>query len=95
MAEIVWSPRAIRDVEAIYEYIAVDSRQAAIWTLSQILAKITHLGDFPKIGRVIPEIGRETAREVFYKSYRIMYEITDAQIEIITVYHGSRDFRGN
>lgn len=92
MVEIIWSPRAIHDVESIFEYIAADSRHAARWTLAQLLTRVENLRDFPKLGRIIPEIGRETAREVIYKSYRIMYEITENRIEIIAVHHGARDF---
>ena len=92
MVEIIWSPRAVHDLEGIHSYIAIDSQKAASWTVAQILQAVSNLRAFPKIGRIIPEIGCESSREIFYRSYRIMYNLTDCRVEIVTIYHGAREF---
>lgn len=55
-----------------------------------ILNKIEQLKQFPKMGRKYPERNDEKIREIFYKKYRILYEIRDPFIEIILVAHGSK-----
>ncbi len=40
--------------------------------------------------RVVPEFGREDIREVFLRSYRLVYLIGDDAIEVLTVFEGHR-----
>jgi toxin ParE1/3/4 len=87
---VVWSPRAIDDVEAIAAYIAQDSEAYAASVVRVILSKARNLAEFPHIGRVVPELDDPTIREIFAYSYRIIYEITDSEVTIATVVHGSR-----
>ena len=44
----------------------------------------------PKAGRVVPEYGRKEIREVFERSYRILYEITKGAIVVLAVFEGHR-----
>ena len=43
-------------------------------------------------GRVIPEIGEPTCREIFVGVYRVMYRIEGEDIWITGVLHGARDY---
>lgn len=56
-----------------------------------ILTAGDELQYFPKRGRVIPEINKESAREIFYNSYRIVYDIVGHDIAITGVIHGACD----
>ena len=49
---------------------------------------------FPASGRVVPEIGDESLREVIYRNYRIvyMYLPNEELVEVLTVFHSSRQF---
>lgn len=87
---VVWSPRAIDDVEAIAAYIAEDSEAYAASVVRIILQKARNLSEFPYVGRVVPEFGDETIREVFAYSYRIVYRIEEYEITIAAVIHGKR-----
>ena len=87
---VVWSPRAIDDVEAIASFIAEDSEAYAAAVVRVILAKARNLSEFPFIGRVVPEFDDENVREVFAYSYRIIYEISGEEVTIAAVVHGSR-----
>lgn len=93
MARVRWSDTALADVFAIGEYIAQNSPMMAEHVTLAILTAGDELQHFPKRGRVIPEINKESAREIFYKSYRIMYDISGDDIEITGVIHGARDFK--
>jgi len=87
---VVWSPRAVDDVDAIAAYIAEDSEAYAASVVRTILDKARGLSEFPYVGRVVPEFGDEAIREVFAYSYRIIYEIDANEITIAAVIHGKR-----
>ena len=87
---VVWSPRAIDDVDSIAAYIAQDSEAYAASVVRTILAKAKRLSDFPHIGRIVPEFDEEAIREVFAYSYRIIYRVEDHEITIAAVIHGKQ-----
>jgi len=67
---LIWSPRAIEDLEQIAEYISRDSEMYALSVAQSLFEAPVRLTEFPKLGRVVPEINRETMREIFVYSYR-------------------------
>jgi addiction module RelE/StbE family toxin len=87
---IVWSPRAIDDVEAIASYIAKDSEAYAASVVRLILTKARNLSEFPYMGRIVPEFDDHNLREVFAYTYRIIYEIDGDSVTIAAVVHGNR-----
>ncbi|HEY7883643.1 MAG TPA: type II toxin-antitoxin system RelE/ParE family toxin [Cellvibrionaceae bacterium] len=44
----------------------------------------------PLRGRIVPEIDKPQVRECFVYSYRVIYEVGDGVVEILTVIHGRR-----
>ena len=46
--------------------------------------------EFPRSGRVVPELEREAYREVILGTYRIVYRIEADRAEILTVVHSAR-----
>ena len=87
---LVWSPRALDDVDAVAAYIAEDSEAYAASVVRLILDKARRLSEFPYIGRIVPEFGDGAIREVFAYSYRIIYQIDDDGVTIAAVIHGKR-----
>ncbi|HEC67670.1 MAG TPA: type II toxin-antitoxin system RelE/ParE family toxin [Candidatus Desulfofervidus auxilii] len=90
--KVIWSPEAVEDLEAIAEYIERDSEFYAKAVVSKILDVARSIKDFPKIGRIVPEIGDENIRERFVYSYRLVYQIQGHQILIVAVIHGKQMF---
>lgn len=88
---VVWSPRAIDDVDAIAAFIALDSEAYAASVVRIILEKARRLSEFPYIGRAVPEFGVNEIREVFAYSYRIIYRVDANEVTIAAVIHGKRD----
>ena len=66
MAEVVWSRNAIERVDAIGDYIATSSEHHAELVVERIFETASLVGQFPRMGRVVPEFGDENIREVFY-----------------------------
>jgi plasmid stabilization system protein ParE len=89
---VKWSLPAKSDLKQIHDYIATDSRYYAKKVAQTIVEKTEDLSSFPKRGRIVPEIGDASVREIFVYSYRLIYEITPDGIEILGVIHGKSDF---
>ena len=92
MAEIVWSPQSVEDVESIRDYITRDSPHFAALVAQRIVDAVEHLGRFPESGRIVPEFGDPKLREVLWRNYRIVYRSSPTVVEIVTVFHGARLF---
>lgn len=90
--KIVWSPLALKRVEDIARYIAEDDPEAAVQWVNDLFTKVERLADFPKSGRMVPEVGSPRIRELVLGAYRIIYSIKD-QIYILTVRRGSQLLR--
>jgi len=91
--KIIWSPNALGDIEAIGEFISRDSQFYAESTAQKIFETPEPLEQQPKLGRIVPEIGDESIRELFVFQYRLIYEIHVDEIHILTVIHGKRLLR--
>ena len=89
--KVVWSRRALLDVEHIRDYIAQDSLAYAQAFIERLLQTTRHLPRFPHSGRPMPEADNPSIREVIYQGYRIIYRLCPDTIEIVMVVHGSRD----
>ncbi len=88
--KIAWSPEAVEDIESIAEYIARDSEYYARAIVKEILNVTNSIIDYPMVGRVVPEIGKEQIRERFIYSYRLVYKVEEERILILAVIHGKR-----
>ncbi|MBL8027746.1 MAG: type II toxin-antitoxin system RelE/ParE family toxin [Fibrobacteres bacterium] len=93
MAEVIWSPASLDDIDAIAHYIARDSQNRASLFVERLIQAAEKLKLLPLLGRVIPEIGRDDCREVIYGSYRIMYKIVDGDIWITGIVHGAKNWK--
>jgi toxin ParE1/3/4 len=88
--QVVWSPKAIEDVEEIASYIAKDSVAYAAAVVRKILDTTGNLSNFPLSGRIVPELGDPAIREKLVYSYRVIYRVEVEIITIAAVIHGKR-----
>lgn len=89
--KVIWSRRALLDVEHIRDYIAEDSPAYAQAFTERLLHTTRHLPQFPESGRRMPQARDPNIRELIYQGYRIIYRLRPDRIEIAMVVHGSRD----
>jgi toxin ParE1/3/4 len=85
-----WTERAVTDLIAIGEYIAADNPGAARAWLERLRLTAMKASTLPRAGRIVPEVARDDVREVFHRSYRIVYRIVDDGIVVLTVFEGHR-----
>jgi toxin ParE1/3/4 len=90
---VVWSQRALKDLEAIAEYIAQDSPTYAAGVVRTIVNQTKRLSRFPHSGRKVPEFDDENMRELLAYSYRVIYRIQEEEVLIAAVIHGKRLLR--
>jgi len=95
MVKIIWTQRSLTDLKSIAEYISKDSVKYASLTLERIIDVTKYLETNPRLGRMVPEIGRnDKIREIILDNYRIIYKITITEtLHILTVHHSSKRLR--
>jgi len=58
--------------------------------VERVATATERLAEFPRPGRVVPEIGVQEIREVIVQSYRVIYQVVGEEVEILTVHHGAK-----
>ena len=94
MVEINWTELALQDLRDIYDYISKDSVFYADRYIDKLIERVDQLESNPKSGRVVPEFGILTIRELIEGNYRIVYQINNTRsISIIRVHHSARELK--
>jgi plasmid stabilization system protein ParE len=90
VVEINWTDEAQIWLRDIYNYIAIDNRDAAERTVIGIFQKAQLLKRHPRLGhRYEAEKSREV-RILIHGQYRIAYLIkSDVRLDILGVFHGA------
>ena len=88
---------AARDLNELYDYIGGhDAPQEADYVLEQIENAFSRLSEFPERGAYPKELlalGIREYREVFFKSYRIIYRVVDKNVYVLMIADGRRDLQ--
>src|SRR6056297_3316390 len=85
--KIEWSPLSIQRANEIAEYIALDSLEESNKWRQDLINRVEQLTEFPKSGRVVPELNDILTRELIFGNYRIIYRISENKIFILTIRH--------
>ena len=91
MAKVVWTGPALRDLEVIVRYIAMDSPRYAERFSKRLVQAPRVLREYPSVGRIVPEYQLANFRELILGAYRIIYEIRQETCYTEAVIHASRD----
>jgi len=93
--KVILAPCAVRDIEEVANYIkAHDSRDAAAHVLDNLEKAVLSLADLPNRGAVVKELealGIKSIREIYYKTYRVIYEAEADLVSVFCVADGRRD----
>lgn len=87
--KIVWTRRALREIDQAFAFVARDNSAAASALVAAIEARAAVLAEHPEIGRP----GRvDGTRELVLSGlpYILPYRVRDGRIEILAVFHSSR-----
>lgn len=88
MAKIVWTDRAVADVELIVDGLAAERPNAAARLANRLMTAGDGLDLFPLRGRRIGGGRRELTT---VPPYLVRYRVTGELVEILQIRHGARD----
>ena len=89
---VVWTTQAREALTEALEHIAEDSRPAAERFLSDCLAAAASLAELSQRGHQVDEATDAEVRQLIVQRYRLLYEVTEAEVHILALIHGARDF---
>ena len=86
---LVWTEEAIRKLEDIRDYLAIDQKapEAAFNTVNKIINRAPDILDQPRVGRQVPEYQDPDVRELLIDPYRLIYLLQEDDIFILTTMH--------
>ena len=90
MAEIKFTEQSIEDLEEIAAYISADSPYYAALQIQKLIHRTDILKNFPRLGRMVPELKVKSIRELIEGNYRIIYRIVNKNLVHILTFHHSR-----
>ena len=90
--KLIWSPASRDDLRDIVHFISRDSHRRAEMFGYRLIAETDKLQHFSERGRIVPEYGLPTIREIIVRSYRIVYRLDHERklVEIARVWHAAR-----
>jgi toxin ParE1/3/4 len=95
MAQVIWSPDALADLESLLNYIAEDAPLTAERFAAKVVQRVDQLILHPLSGGYISEDATKTYRELFQGNYRIIYRVDGQTVFIVAVRHASRLLDGD
>lgn len=95
--EVLLTDDAFRDLEDIYGHISAhDAPERAGHVLEQIEKAFLGLGRLPERGaypKELAALGIRQYREVFFKPYRIVYQVLGEIVYVMLIADGRRDMQ--
>lgn len=88
--KVILTEQALEDLEEIENYVSKSSVKMGRLLVSNFFDKFELIAFFPETGRIVPEFKNRYLREIFQSKYRIIYLVTDQNIEILRIIHGSK-----
>ena len=89
--KVMWTGSAWRDLEEVADYIAKDSTHYAAAFVREARDAARTLARLAERGRAVPEFNDPSIRELFVRSYRLIYQVAAQTVYIIGFIHGARD----
>ena len=84
---VVWSSKAVEDVDAIATYIARDSPSYAAAVVQKILDTTRHLNHCPLAGSTVSEFDDPAIKEKLAYTYRLIYRVRDQLVTVAAIVH--------
>jgi plasmid stabilization system protein ParE len=91
MPRLKWTPRSLRDVVRLHDFLLPMSKEAAKRAVKAIRQGVKLLGKHPEMGRPVDELPtefREWVIEFGNGAYIAMYRYDGKEVVILAVRHG-------
>ncbi len=88
---IAFAESALVDLEVLRAwYVEEGAPEVGARFVAEIVGQVERLAHFPKSGRIVPEFGLATVRELIHPPFRIVYRIGVEKIWIVRVWRSER-----
>lgn len=94
MPRLIWSPRALADVQRLYRFLAEKDKSAARRAIKSIRTSVKILAYQPKAGRLVDDmeaVYREWPIDFGNSGYLVMYRYEEKTVTILAVRHQKED----
>ncbi len=88
--KVYWTDHAKKELRAIHAYIAQNSLRYAQGIVDRITRKTKLLRKFPLLGAEVAEYEDDSIRELLEYPFRIIYQVGEDRVDIVSVVHGAR-----
>ncbi|WP_420129199.1 type II toxin-antitoxin system RelE/ParE family toxin [Longimicrobium sp.] len=88
---VIWSPRAIVELESEASWIAVDRPHAAWTFIEKMLDASARLGEYPYSGKQVRGHSDLPLRELVVAPYRMIYLPQPRKVSIVTLKHSREE----
>ena len=93
MAEIIWTEPALGDLDAVADYIALDSPEAAQQLVQRVFRHVEQLAEHPRSGSTPRELKSGRYRQIVEPPCRVFYRSDGSRVYILYVMRAERLLR--
>jgi plasmid stabilization system protein ParE len=94
MPSITWSPRALKDLDRLYTFVAKHDRSAGLRAIESIRIGIRQLAVLPHLGKPAGKTGeRQIIIPFGAAAYRVFYSLSNDSVRIDAIYHSREESR--
>ena len=91
MTKALWSKDALADLRRVIEFLEEENPQAALYILEAVESGTQRLLEHPRIGEQVEEFLPREVRRLMVASYELHYEVGNARITILRLWHQRED----
>lgn len=88
--KVSFTPAARTQFLSALAYIRAERPSAAVTFRRRVEDALARLGDFPDLGRVVPEFRDLPFREVIVGQYRFFYRVKGRTVWVVAAWHSAR-----
>jgi toxin ParE1/3/4 len=92
MMRVIFTDAAELEIEAIGDYVALESPARALELVRELREKCLGLSDMPKRFPVLARYRTSGIRRRVHGNYLIFYRVEDDAVQIIHILHGAMDY---
>ena len=89
--KLTWTSKALSDLARLHEFLALVNKSAAARTVQKLTAAAGTLAANPRIGEKLEEFEPRDVHRMIVGHYEIRYEIRDATIHVLRLWHTRED----
>ena len=89
--KLQWTEKGLSDLARLYEFLASIDPQAAAKAVQALTAAVGRLPRHPRLGERLEQFARREVRRLVTGRYEIRYEIREATITVLRLWHSRED----